>query len=295
MLVLWRIEATMRIGREGVLCAGLGLGILSGAVDSTAVDPAPSLLRSHLLVTYYGNPHSARMGILGRLTGTARARALRDQADAYAALTSKRVLPAYHLVAVVAQKGGGSDGRYRRRESAAVIAQLLDEARANGFHLVLDVQPGRAELAGELAWLRAFLAEPDVHLALDPEFDMLHGQVPGQVLGRMPAADINLASGFLSSLVRTRNLPPKVLIVHQFAVRMLPDVQSIETAPMVDLVLDMDGFGSQSLKLSSYRTVIRKWRGDFVGIKLFYTIDTNLFSPGQVMTLQPVPAVVIYQ
>lgn len=285
----------MRSAREGMLLVALGLGILSTAVAPVAVDPAPSLLRSHLLVTYYGNPHSARMGILGRLTGTARARALQDQADAYAPLTRKRVLPAYHLVAVVAQKDAGSDGTYRRRESTSVIARLLDEARTNGFHLVLDVQPGRAELAGELAWLRPFLTQPDVHLALDPEFDMLHGQVPGRMLGRMPAADINLASGFLSSLVRAHKLPPKVLIVHQFAVRMLPDGQSIETAPMVDLVLDMDGFGSQSLKLSSYRTVIRRWRGDFVGIKLFYTIDTNLFSPGQVMTLQPVPAVVIYQ
>jgi hypothetical protein len=235
------------------------------------------------------------MGVLGARSGAARASALREQARAYGPLTTKRVLPAYHLVAVVAQPHAGTDGKYRRRESAAVIGGLLKEARENGFHLVVDIQPGLAEIGDELASLAPFLAEPDVHLALDPEFDMRHGQVPGRELGSMPAAEINLAATFLSRLVTERRLPPKVLIVHQFAVRMLPDVEKIAGAPAVDVVLNMDGFGSQSLKLSSYRTVMRRWPLELAGIKLFYTIDTNLFSAEQIMRLTPSPSVVIYQ
>jgi hypothetical protein len=254
-----------------------------------------SFLESHLLVSYYGNPHSAAMGVLGALDGEARAAALRRQAAAYQPLTDKQVLPAYHLVAVVAQPQAGRDGMWRRREAPEVVRGLLDEARAQGFHLILDVQPGRAPLGDELAHLRPFLAEPDVHLAVDPEFGMDEGQVPGDALGHMHAAELNVAIRFLAELVAARCLPPKVLIVHQFAVGMLPDVERVEPAPGVDVVLNMDGFGSQSLKLASYRTITRRWHGTFTGFKLFYAIDTQLFTPEQIMRLTPTPSVVIYQ
>ena len=254
-----------------------------------------SLLAAQLLVTWYGNPHSAAMGVLGRATGAARADALRDQARAYAPLTTKRVAPAYHLVAVVAQPAPGTDGKWRRRESASVIRALLDEARANGFLLVLDVQPGRASAAEEVRHLRPFLEQPDVHVALDPEFAMTDGQVPGRELGRMPAADVNAVLDELDSVRAARSLPPKVLIVHQFTLGMLPDKQHIRPRAGIDLVLDVDGFGSPALKRSTYRAVMRQRALPFAGFKLFYRQDTDLMRPADVMQLTPTPAVIIYQ
>jgi hypothetical protein len=238
-----------------------------------------SLLRRHVLVTWYGNPHSRQMGVLGQASGAARADALRRQAAAYAPLTPKKVVPAYQLVAVIAQRSAGVDGRWRRRESAGVIRALLDEARAHDFLLVLDVQPGRAGIEEELEYLRPFLMEPEVHLALDPEF----------------AADVNAALDVLERLVVEHALPPKVLIVHQFTLGMLPDKEKIRPRPGVDLVLDMDGFGSPSLKRSSYRAIMRQRQLPFAGFKLFYSQDSNLLAPAQVMQLTPVPSVVIYQ
>ena len=76
---------------------------------------------------------------------------------------------------------------------------------------------------------------------------------------------------------------------------MLPDKEKIRPRPRIDLVLDMDGFGSRSLKLATYRTVMRQRALPFAGFKLFYLQDTNLFDPPQVMQLTPVPSVVIYQ
>jgi hypothetical protein len=61
------------------------------------------------------------------------------------------------------------------------------------------------------------------------------------------------------------------------------------------VVLNMDGFGSQSLKISSYRAVMRQGPLEFAGVKLFYRQDANLFTPAQVMALTPKPSVVIYQ
>jgi hypothetical protein len=254
-----------------------------------------SVLDRHLLVTWYGNPHSAQMGILGELDGAARATGLRRQAREYSALTGKTVLMAYHLVAVVAQCTAGNDGKWRRRESAPVIRALLEEARANGFKLILDIQPGRSTVSDEAEALRPFLAEPDVYLALDPEFVMSGCEVPGQHIGQLPAKDLNGVLALLEAVIAQRGLPPKVLIVHQFRLDMLPDKSAVHASPMVDVVVDMDGFGSQSLKHASYRAVMRQGPLEFAGIKLFYRQDTKLFTPTQVMALVPQPSVVVYQ
>ena len=272
------------------------LALVLFGLAATAPDAAPdaSLLKDHLLITWYGNPRSARMGVLGEHTGEGRAAGLRRQAAEYAALTPKRVLMAYHLVAVIAQCTPGADGLWRRRETRDVIETLLDEARANGFRLILDVQPGRSTVAAEVAALEPFLQEPDVDLALDPEFAMSDCEVPGRQIGRLRANDVNAALDRLERMIEARRLPPKILIVHQFRLDMLPDKTKIRSSRTIDVVLNMDGFGSQSLKLSSYRAVMRVPLA-FAGIKLFYRQDTHLFTPAQLMALTPVPAVVIYQ
>jgi hypothetical protein len=226
--------------RLAAVALGLLLPLSRAPDDGRCADAADSFLESHLLVTWYGNPHSAAMGVLGQGSGAERADRLRSQAAAYEPLTSKSVVAAYHVVAVVAQRKAGADGKWSRRESPVVIRALLEEARGEGFMLVLDVQPGRSRIEEELEYLRPFLSEPDVHLPLDPEF------------------------GIRDSL-------------------------------SVDVVLDMDGFGGQSLKLATYAAIRRQRRLEFSGVKLFYKQDVELLSPAQVMGLEPVPAVVIYQ
>jgi hypothetical protein len=259
-----------------------------------APTPVPSLLRDHLLITWYGNPRSPGMGILGEQQGEARAAGLGRQGAAYRPLTSKSVLLAYHLVAVVAQCTPGADGLWRRRETRDVIGALLEEARAHGFRLILDVQPGRSTVGAEVEALEPFLAEPDVDLALDPEYGMTDCEVPGRQIGRLHAADVNAALDRLEAIIRARHLPPKILIVHQFRLDMLPDKSRIRRSPLVDLVLNMDGFGSQSLKLSSYHAVMRQPL-QYAGIKLFYRQDSRLFTPAEVLSLRPTPSVVVYQ
>jgi hypothetical protein len=259
-----------------------------------AQDHARSLLRDHLLITWYGNPRSTRMGVLGEQTGEARAAALRAQAGAYARHTSKRVLMAYHLVAVVALCEPGADRLWRRRETRDVVQTLLDDARAHGFRLVLDIQPGHSTVAAEVDALVPFLSEPDVDLALDPEFAVSGCEAPGKTIGRLAADDVNAALDRLEAIITKRRLPPKVLIVHQFRMDMLPGRAGIRRSSLVDVVLNMDGIGSQTLKLSSYRAVMRQPL-PFAGIKLFYRQDTNLFTPAQVMSLSPTPSLVVYQ
>jgi hypothetical protein len=254
-----------------------------------------SVLDKHLLVSWYGNPWNGKMGILGRLTGPELANGLKKQAAAYAAVTHKEILPAYELIATVAQGQAGADGKFRRRESRDVIDRMLKEARAAGFKLILDVQTGRSTVMSEVEYLAPYLAQPDVYLALDPEFSMGTDGVPGRRIGTMPASEVNDAIGLLECTIERYHLPPKVLIVHQFTTGMLPDKEAIWSSSVLDIVLDMDGFGPPSLKRSTYRAVLRQRPLAFTGFKLFYIQDTDLLDPSQVLGLNPSPSVIIYQ
>lgn len=255
---------------------------------------AGSVLANNLMVTWYGNPRTGLMGVLGQFSGADLAARLQRQANAYAPYTDKAILPAYELIAVVAMDSPGADGLYRRQETPEVIDAMLAGARANGFHLILDVQVGHSTVEDELEYLRPWLEEPDVHLALDPEFDMWSGQLPGQEIGHMVAAELNYALNYLDGIIGENGLPPKVLIVHQFTTNMLPDKGNIGSSPVVDLVLDMDGFGAQWLKMDTWNMVMQQPL-EFAGIKLFYDQDPGMFTPAEVMELEPTPSVVIYQ
>ncbi|GAC1455805.1 MAG: hypothetical protein PVSMB1_05390 [Gemmatimonadaceae bacterium] len=279
----------------------LSVGVCGGAHSASEAAWLPllqtddSVLKTHLLVTWYGNPNSPRMGVLGRYTGAELADGLRKQASAYEGLTTKSIIAGYELVAVVAQDLPGADGMWRRHESFEVIDSLLRQARVNGFKLVLDVQIGHSTVPAELEYLRPYLEQPDVYLALDPEFDMASDQRPGAEIGQMQASDVTYAMSFLGQLITANHLPHKVLIVHQFTFHMLPDKEKVGWSPRVDIVLDMDGFGPQWLKRDTYRMIMKQKALQFAGIKLFYEQDRDLFTPKQVMQMKPKPAVVIYQ
>jgi hypothetical protein len=281
----------------GLAIAALLVAFVAGAkgpTQGTADRPVNSFLADHLLVTWYGNPWTARMGVLGGQTGAARARALQRQAGAYVPFTRKSVAGAYHLVAVVAQCLPGPDRLWRRREAPAVIDALLAEARANGFRLILDIQPGRAKLLDEAVWLTPFLRTEGVDLAIDSEFHMAECETPGVHVGATSAADVNAVIDLLERIIREEALGAKVLIVHQYRLDMLIDKPRIRASRLVDVVLNMDGFGSRALKLATYRDVMRQPLA-FAGIKLFFRQDTDLFEPADVMRLEPTPSVIVYQ
>ncbi|HYP47619.1 MAG TPA: hypothetical protein VEQ61_03175, partial [Thermoleophilaceae bacterium] len=64
----------------------------------------------------------------------------------------------------------------------------------------------------------------------------------------------------------------------------------------VALTVNVDGFGDQPNKISKYREFTRRHRRDRNhGFKLFYSEDTNLMSPRQVLRLRPAPDLIVYE
>ncbi len=262
-------------------------------VPTPTPDTSTPLLPGHRIVAFYGNPLAKEMGILGEVAPDEMLRRLKQQVSGYG--DSRPVVPALELVTPAAQGWPGDEGLYRARMKPEVIDQVASWAEANNALLILDVQIGLSTVPEEIDALLPYLRRPYVHLALDPEFAIPSGHIPGEVVGSLDAATIDGAIHTLSDLVVSQHLPPKILIVHRFTDSMVTNAWEIAPNPHVQVVVTMDGFGPPELKLAQYRSYVRDDPVQFAGIKLFYHHDQPLLTPKDVLGLDPVPDLVIYQ
>lgn len=254
-----------------------------------------SILPEFRVYAHYGAPQARQLGILGIGSPATAGVRLNRQARAYAGKGRRPVLPGMELIGVIAGAGPGADGKYRYRQTRRVIRTYLWAARKAKALLILDIQPGRSDFLTEAKALEEFLVEPEVGLALDPEWRMGPAQVPGRVIGSVDAAEINEVTGWLSDLVNAGNLPDKLVIVHQFTDGMIRRKRGLRVRPGIDMVLNADGFGTAGAKANTYGRVVRNRGPLHTGFKLFFVEDTGLMSPKQVLRLRPRPEVVIYE
>lgn len=246
----------------------------------------------HRVVAFYGTPKTSRLGILG--IGPQRAAAkLLKQASAYDR-GDRPVLPAFEVIATVASSHPGEDGRYRIRQGIRTIRPYLDAVRAVQGLMILDIQPGQADFLTEIKVYEEFLREPDVGLALDPEWHVGPGQVPGQVIGTVDSRTVNEVVDYLSELVDQYHLPQKLLVVHHFDENMIKGKRQIRIRPQVAVTLDVDGVGDPIAKSVRYQQFSTLERFHY-GIKLYYEQDTDLMRPIDVLNLYPPPDLVVYQ
>jgi hypothetical protein len=149
-----------------------------------------TILPDKRVVAFYGAPQSPELGALGIGTPDAAARRLARQARPYGR-GRRPVLPALELIAVIANADAGEDGMYRSRQPNGIIRRYLRAARRHDMLLLLDVQPGRSDFFTETTRLERWLREPDVGLALDPEWRVTAPEVPGDVIGTVDAREVN--------------------------------------------------------------------------------------------------------
>jgi hypothetical protein len=312
-----RAEARRRMYRRRRLIAAgaaavlavllLGAGLLAfggGGDDESDAGPEPTrdelprggrmILPDFRVVAYYGAPQDDELGILGIGTPNRAARRLERQARPYSR-PRRPALPAFELIAAIVTSEPGDGGDHSMRQDPSTIRRYLRAARRHRALLLLDIQPGYAPFLQEAKALERWLKEPDVGLALDPEWSMEPPLLPAQEIGSTDAATVNEVSRYLSGLVRRHDLPQKLLVVHRFTGDMIDDEDELERDPGVALVVNVDGFGDQPNKISKYREFTRGRRDRHHGFKLFYKEDLNLMKPREVLRLRPQPDLVVYE
>jgi hypothetical protein len=275
------------------------------AAKTTAQDQAPAPKPTELplggrqifprfrVVAFYGAPQSHALGALGIGSPDAAVRRLAKQARPYAKQT-RPVLLALELLADVANRDPGMDGLYRTRQPASIVRRYLAAARRAKALLVLDIQPGHADFLTETRHLDRWLREPDVGLALDPEWHT-PGAVPGTQIGSVQAEDVNAVARHVAAIVRKYKLPEKLFVVHQFTPNMIAGKERVQQLPGLAVTMNVDGFGDRPNKISKYHQFTHDGTHFHRGYKLFYEEDTNLMTPGSVLALQPRPDFVVYE
>lgn len=260
-----------------------------------------SILPGRRIVAYYGNPLSKKMGVLGEYPKDEMLKRLSAEVARWSkADPTHPVQPALHLIAVVAQGAPGKAGKYRMIMPDSIINQVYGWAKDAHALLFIDIQTGHDDIRTVLPRFEWILKNPDVHLGIDPEFNLIKsGAKPGTKIGTYDAADINYVSGFLSDLVRKYHLPPKVFIVHRFTRNGVTNARKIVLRPEVEIVMNMDGWGAPWLKRDSYKDYVVAEPVQYTGFKLFYHNDTKkgdaLLSPQEVLRLDPKPLYIQYQ
>ncbi len=268
---------------------------------ATVYPQGGAILPFSRIVAYYGNFYSKQMGVLGEYPEDVMRAKLASTTAAWAlADPSTPTIPAIHYIAVVAQGSATRNGHWIARMPDDQVDKALRIARDMHGLLFLDVQVGQSTLESELPALEHYLAMPDVHLGIDPEFSMKHGERPGTVIGTFTSADVNYAAGYLAKLVKDNHLPPKVLVVHRFTEDMITGYRQIRPLPEVQIVMDMDGWGSQAKKKNTYQRIEVAEPVQFTGMKLFYHADlkppsTGMLTKEEVLSLTPAPIYIQYQ
>ncbi|MEO6998823.1 MAG: hypothetical protein ABI112_12135 [Terracoccus sp.] len=277
----------------------------AGSAPATTSTPAPpqlpgggrTLLPEYRLVGFAGVPGSTGMGRLGIGNLDDRAKELVRVGKPYA--DGRKVMPVLELIATIVQPQPGRDGKWRSRVSPQVVDDYLAAARKVGGILLIDIQPGRADFLDEVKSYERWLTQPDVGIALDPEWAMGPGQVPMKVFGHTTGTKIDEVAAYLASIVKKHDLPEKALVFHQLRVSIVSDETAIRRHAGVVIIKSVDGIGNPAEKTKTWTSLTTNLPPAVnPGFKLFYEEDTRqgkLMTPKQVLALRPEPDYVLYE
>jgi hypothetical protein len=215
----------------------------------------------------------------------------------YQALSAEPVVPAFEIIATIASRGPGPDGNYSDEIAPESLLPWVQAARDAGVYVVLDLQPGRTDFLTQAQQYASLLAEPNVGLALDPEWRLGPTQVHLRQIGSVGIDEVNAVAAWLADFTRERALPQKLFVLHQFTGRMIDGRERLDLSrPELAAMVHVDGQGSQPAKAGTWAALLRdapaglRW-----GWKNFVDEDVPMLTPEQTMQVVPTPDLVTYQ
>ena len=288
-----------------VLAIGAGFGpasVLAAriAVARTGVQlpgGGQVLFPGHLVVALYGHPGTPALGVLGHQDLPASIARARRVAAPYRKLSNVPVVPAFEIIATVAEGSPGPDGTYSYATPVADLRPWVRRATAAGMYVVLDLQPGRASLLAQARKYQSLLELPGVGLALDAEWKLQPGQKPLRQIGSVSIGEVNGVVRWLAGLTAQHHLPQKLLVLHQFRLSMIRDERKLDTShDDLAILFHMDGQGTPAVKQQTWAAVTRAApRGVFFGWKDFYVKDHPMLDPRPTITRTPRLSMISYQ
>ncbi len=256
------------------------------------------LFPQHMMVALYGTPGTGALGVLGEQGLEASIQRARDTAAPYQALVDATVVPAFEIIATVASSAAGSDGNYSAESDVETLRPWVEAAGQAGVYVVLDLQPGRTDFLTQARLYEPLLQLPHVGLALDPEWRLRPDQVHLTQIGQVGIEEVNQVVTWLADLTRDRALPQKLLVLHQFQVRMIVDRERLDTSrDELAIMVHVDGQGTQPMKQDTWRVLHQDAPAPlFWGWKNFYDEDSPTLTPDQTIAqVHPTPQLVTYQ
>jgi hypothetical protein len=291
---------------SSVFCSLLSLTVIlalaSGSNSRINQNPQPSpkreasnpisLLEKNTLFTVYGRSFNFAP-ILGHLGTYKSFEEMEKDIQPWIQGINKRndgkgVIPGIHLIYGMAYypcKPNDDCLLYLEGMVKDFVGTYIEPAAKRGWMVVLDTQIAKSNPVLQVKRIidKGYLNYENVVIALDPEFHVYPGRPrPGIPIGVVPASQINEVQQMLDDYVRTHNQTrKKILIVHQFGDPnikdgvpfMIQNKKDLKSYDNVDLVIDMDGFGEQSIKVTKYNKItdsdvypVIKYRG----IKIFF-------------------------
>jgi hypothetical protein len=249
------------------------------------------------LVALYGHPGGPALGVLGAQDVGPAITRVKLLAAGYAPLSSVPVVPAFEIIATVAQAAAGDDGNFSSESTVESLLPWVQQANAAGLYVVLDLQPGTSEPLDQAKRYARLLEMPNVGLAIDPEWALKPGQQPLGQIGSVDAAQINVVGAWLDQLTAAKHLPQKLLVVHQFRLSMIGNEAALKTDyEDVAVLIHMDGQGGMPNKIATWNSVVRTApKGVPFGWKNFYLKDHPVLTPEQTMAQKPAPVMISYQ
>ena len=139
-----------------------------------------------IIVSDYGSGATPALGVAGEGTAQEAAARVAARAKRWADETGFETIPAFDYIQTVAQRSPGPDGNFSAHTSMEELWEYLEAIREVGGLLIVDIQPGGSTFMSQVKVYEEILKEPDVGLALDTEWRMPWGVVPGvEIIGHV--------------------------------------------------------------------------------------------------------------
>ena len=176
-------------------------------------------------------------------------------------------------------------------EISATQLLLRPDRNQLGAALLAELRGVRQLQAGEMDLVFSLRYEPSDQTVRARNPEILDVRWPGA-----PPEALRALQGMLPRVASDLG----EFVLHRFTQDMITNAELIRPTPQVQVVMQMDGWGSPQRKKNTFYHVVAPEPVQFAGIKLFYKNDLKedpprLLTKQEVLDLKPTPIFIQYQ